>query len=246
MTPHPPPSDPHDKPTGPAGLRPRDAASLMLIEHRGGVPHVLVGKRSKRHVFYPDSFVFPGGRVDRHDGGVPAAAEFEPEVLEQLMAEMKGRPTQRRARAFALAAIRETFEETGILLGSSEGRPPRVRAEEWNAFFSHGVVPDLSKLAFLCRAITPPRRPRRYDTRFFAAEIDAVAKSLPFADRPTQEFSEARWVSLQEARELPIPAITHTVLDELERRLRRPGGLSAPAPVSFYFHHRRNWVRQTV
>src|ERR1051325_11791196 len=51
--------------------RPRDAATLILIDRSSAVPKVLLGKRHGGHAFMPDKFVFPGGRVEPHDRHVP-------------------------------------------------------------------------------------------------------------------------------------------------------------------------------
>ncbi len=227
-------------------MRPRDASSLILVERRAGVPHVLMGRRSQAHVFYPGAFVFPGGRVDRTDGDVPTADGFAGDCEARLLDRMKGRPSARRARACALAAIRETYEETGILLGTTDREVAPPKAADWQGFYAHGVVPELGRLAFIARAITPPRRSRRYDTRFFAADVDAVAVTLPPEERPTQELSELVWVPLEEAKALPIPNITKTILGELEARLDLPGGLAAEAPVPFYYMVRGSFVRELL
>lgn len=227
-------------------LRPRDASSLILVERRAGVPNVLMGRRSQRHVFYPGAFVFPGGRVDRADGAVPSADEAPPETMARLMRAMKGRPSERRARALPLAALRETFEEAGILLGVPGRREAPAGAGDWLGFFDCEVVPALSPLAFVARAITPPRRSRRFDTRFFAAEADAIARILPPDQRPTDELSELVWLSIDEAKGLEIPNITRIVLDELATRLDAPGGLKADLPVPFYHVIRGQFVRDLV
>lgn len=75
--------------------------------------------------------------------------------------------TEARARALALAAIRETFEEAGLLVGRRVAFVPRTRARGWAAFLAHGVVPALDALEYVARVITPPGNPRRFDTRFF-------------------------------------------------------------------------------
>ena len=85
--------------------RPKDAATLILIRPASDTAEVLMGKRSGRHSFMPDKYVFPGGRVDPGDGRIPAASELHPASEATLI-----RGTRRKPRAFALTAIRETFE----------------------------------------------------------------------------------------------------------------------------------------
>src|SRR3954447_25578054 len=96
--------------------RPVDAATLILVDRSGSVPKVLVGKRHDKVVFMPGKFVFPGGRVDKTDNRVPVAAPISKELEANLM---KGSPKTplARARALAIAAIREACEETGLCLG---------------------------------------------------------------------------------------------------------------------------------
>lgn len=227
-------------------LRPRDASSLILVDTRAGVPHVLMGKRSNRHVFFPNAYVFPGGGVDREDGMVPVADEIPPDEVERLMRRMKGRASERRARALAMAAIRETYEETGLLVGVDDGPTTGLATADWAGFLAQGVAPSPGLLTFVARAITPPRRPRRYDTRFFAAPADAIARALPDTQRPTDELSELVWVPIEEARQLTAVPVTSVILDELEARLAMPGGLAAQAAVPFYHVVRGRFVRDLL
>src|SRR4030081_1164031 len=96
--------------------RPKDAATLILVDRTATIPKVLVGKRHDKMVFMPGKFVFAGGRVDKTDNRVPVAAPI-PKALEANL--MKGSPkiTPSRARSLAVAAIREACEETGLCLG---------------------------------------------------------------------------------------------------------------------------------
>src|SRR5882757_7892219 len=89
--------------------RPRDAATLILVDRTSAIPKVLVGRRHDKVVFQPGKFVFPGGRVDKTDNRIPVAAPV-PRALETNL--MKGSPriTPSRARALAIAAIREACE----------------------------------------------------------------------------------------------------------------------------------------
>lgn len=225
-------------------IRPRDAASLIIVDRDAKSPRVLMGRRSMKHVFFPGAYVFPGGRVDPGDGAVPAADEMPAHVAARLLSGIRGRPSQRRARALALTALRETFEEAGLLIGRVATPDRYPTNPDWRCFFDHGIVPALSPLAFVARAITPPGRPRRFDTRFFAVHADAVVKTLPAHERPTEELSELVWLPIEEAKALPIPSITRTVLDDLQSRLDGAGSLHADVPVPFYRMIRGRFVRE--
>ncbi|MCL2716469.1 MAG: NUDIX hydrolase, partial [Alphaproteobacteria bacterium] len=104
--------------------RPRDAATMILVDRASPQPRVLVGRRHDNVVFMPGKFVFPGGRVDKNDHRIPIAAPIPPGLEVNLL---KGRPkiSSARARALVLAAIRETCEETGLCVGRKiDGRSP--------------------------------------------------------------------------------------------------------------------------
>lgn len=204
---------PFDKadPTRPAKApKPRDAATLILVRKAQSLWTVLMGQRAKGHVFMPDKWVFPGGRVDRADALAPAATELAPAVEEKLRLEK----TRRHPRAFALAAVRETFEETGLVVGR-KGAPAGKAPPGWEAFVACDAAPELDKFQFVCRAITPPYRPRRFDARFFLAHADEVLLD----DRPHfsgGELMHMRWFTLSEALGLDLPNVTRFVLGELE------------------------------
>src|SRR5258705_10448500 len=114
-------------------FRPKDAATLILIDRSGDKPKVLVGKRHDNVVFMPGKFVFPGGRVDQADNRVPVAASIPQELEANLL---KGSPkvTASGARSLAVAAIREACEETGLCLGrKTDGAMPRLDGP-WRPF----------------------------------------------------------------------------------------------------------------
>src|SRR3982075_4547426 len=121
-------------------FRPKDAATLILIDRSGDKPKVLVGKRHDNVVFMPGKFVFPGGRVDKSDNRVPVAAPI-PKALEENL--LKGSPkiTPSRARSLAIAAIREACEETGLCLGRKrDGAVPALEGA-WKPFTEDGLLP---------------------------------------------------------------------------------------------------------
>lgn len=195
-----------------AAPRPRDAATLLLVR-RDGPPRVLMGRRHGGHAFMPDKWVFPGGRVHPSDFRVPAARELNAATA----AALARTTTPARARAIALAAIRETFEETGLLLA----RPGAARSRgEWRAFLAAGVLPDLGALDFVARAITPPARSRRFDARFFVADAAALTGLDP---RGSGELDELAWFDWPAALALDLPDITRAILHEVAARFDDPG-----------------------
>jgi len=218
----------------PGTLRPKDAATLILVR-RDGEPKVLMGCRHAAMAFMANKYVFPGGRMDPGDQRIPVAHDLRPEVMARASA---GIATS-RARGLALAAIRETFEETGVLVGE-KGTPPRTRSPAWMRFFAHGVVPRLDNLEMIARAITPPNRSRRFDARFFMADASAIAHTLDAAHH--QELLTPSWLTLAEARALDLPGITRRVLDEVEARLSDPAGTQRPAP---FFRFLRGKTQET-
>jgi len=221
----------------------RDAASLVILDPSG--PSVLMGRRSARHTFMPNRFVFPGGRVDVADSRVPVARPYHPETAQKLAATTSSRHTPTRLRALGVAALRETFEETGVLIGRS-GSPRIPTSAPFAAFAERGLALDLSALTFIARAITPPGRPRRYDTRFFLAtrsQVVDIDETIVGADA---ELEEIAWVPIADTRQMALPTITLTVLDELTRRLADDPALSPATPVPFYRWQRKAFTRQLL
>jgi 8-oxo-dGTP pyrophosphatase MutT (NUDIX family) len=211
---------------------PRDASTLILLDHSGPSPKVLMGKRHHGHVFMPGKFVFPGGRVDPADRQMPISGALDPRAEAKLMLHTR-RPSAAKARALALAAIRETFEETGLLLGSKRDPAPAAPAGPWRAFAEANIHPDLSSIHFIARAITPPRRTRRYDTRFFTADATAIAHKIDGKVGPEAELIELVWVPLDGIKErVELLAITEIVLRDLHKQIE--AGFSHDLPVPFY------------
>ena len=208
------------KPEGPLrqpgarAVRPKSAATLVLIRRDGPKPRVLMGRRNSRHSFLPDRWVFPGGRMDRADHHPPAAAELRPEVQAIFDAHLK----PRRGRALALAAVRETFEEAGLLL--ARPAPPRPGAGPWREFLAQGALPDLEGLDIIARAITPPQVSKRFDTWFLAAQADRLLSLERQAD--CGELEEIAWFDFAAARALKLAGVTAAVLAEAEARLEDP------------------------
>jgi len=202
-------------------LRPKDAATLVLVKREGGTARVLMGQRHGNMAFMANKYVFPGGRLDRGDMRIPVASELKPEVA----ARAAHGASLAKARGLALAAIRETFEETGILLGIKSEKVPRTRAPAWQKYFAHKVMPKLDTLEMIARAVTPPNRTRRFDARFFMADASLIVHEHVAEN---EELLTPAWLTIDEARALDLPSITRTVLDEVEARVG--GDHARPAP----------------
>jgi 8-oxo-dGTP pyrophosphatase MutT (NUDIX family) len=138
----------------------------------------------------------------------------------------------------ALAAIRETYEETGLLLGKRVEAVPAVPEGPWQAFADARVLPDLAELHFIVRAITPPRRPRRFDARFFAVDVSAIAHKVDGKVGPDSELVELVWLPIAEAKKHDLPTITQVALDELEARVAKGFGHDLPSPFYRMLHKR--------
>lgn len=196
-------------------VRPRDSATLILVRRDNAKPQILMGKRSADHAFMPNKYVFPGGKVDLSDARIKPHHDLHPEVLARLMIGC----SRSRARALAMAAVRETYEETGFIIGESQSLVIKTRSRAWGEFLKHGINPRLDTLHFIARAITPPYRSRRFDARFFMTDVDSLSLA---SHRPTMasgELLQIHWVTLSEARKLELPRITRLVLDEVEKRI---------------------------
>ena len=223
-------------------VRPKDAATLILVDRSGHVPKVLLGKRHDRHKFMPGKFVFPGGGVDPADKRMPFATPLDRNAEMRLMQRFhKGSAV--RARALALASVRETFEETGLLLGT-RAETAKVPDGPWFAFARHKVLPDLCNIHFIGRAITPPGRPRRFDARFFTMDASAIAHPVEGVTGPDAELVELVWMPLTEAKQLDMPAVTGVMLEELDGHIA--DGFGHDLPVPFYRMIRGSFFRELL
>ena len=177
-------------------MRPRPLRLKLVIRRDGPAPRVLMGRRARGHVFMANKWVFPGGRLHASDFRVAAASELHPDAAEPLL---RTAPPA-RARALAAAAVRELFEETGLVLGAP-GRG-RTRSPDWRDFLATGHLP------------------RRFDARFFAVEAEHLVSLDPGAG--CGELDEIAWFDWDEAANLDLPGITRAILADVAARLDDP------------------------
>lgn len=229
-------------------VRPRDAATLILVDRSQTRPHILMGRRNASLVFMPGKFVFPGGRLDRQDGSIAASGELTAPDTDKLLQGMGSRASLRRARALALCAIRETFEETGLRIATGATGPTIVAGHsEWTQFHQPGFMPDLRALRYFARAITPPGMVRRFDTRFFLAYRDEIPGLAQQTIIPSGELENVDWINLDETDALETARITRLMLREV-RALVGDGQEPLPArlPVIQYNERNGRFVREVI
>ena len=201
-----------------------------------------MGKRHPGHKFMPGKFVFPGGRIEPGDRRMAAAGALRRQIARQRCCARHASARTAQARALALAAIRETFEETGLLLrhGRATARPRRPPPGSWERV-SRATASSRSR----SRAF---RRPRHHAAAPAEALRHALLRGRPHGDRaeriegvvgPDAELVELVWVDLDEAA-AARPAADHRsiMLDELEAPDRRRASRHY-LPVPFYCEKQR-------
>lgn len=194
--------------------RPKLASTIVLVRRINGFPEILMGKRSIKHDFMPSIFVFPGGRVDPADTYAPSHDHINTRTREILEAAM----SPARARACVMAAVRETFEETSLMLGAPyEDTPRSINDPSWKAFHATGNIPALDHIDVLARAITPPHRHKRFDTWFFLAELDDSTANRPIST--SSELVELDWFSFDQIKELEMHRMTEMMIEITEKHL---------------------------
>lgn len=189
---------------------------------------VLLGRRSQRSRFMPGIYVFPGGRLstaDRRPSGYPEPLPPPPRGTD--------RSTRQRLPVFARAALRETYEETGLLLGDGTASGPGTGSggaaadPVWRAYGEARLTPGFGDMRLIARAITPTDSPIRFHTRFFLAEGAAVQGRIG----GDGELEDIHWAALENLPALAMAEITQLVLKEALAHRAGAGGPGRPAPL---------------
>lgn len=170
-----------------AAVKPRHAASLIVLRQPHSGPQMLMGMRGNRHKFMPNRLVFPGGAVDPEDLYTEVATKLRPDTRRHL--EKAADPTL--AHGLGVAASRELEEETNLSFGSPAA---------------------LDGLHFLCRMVTPPDNAFRFNARFLVIDADIVTGTLAGSG----ELEELRFFDMEEALALDLAAPTRQVLQRLK------------------------------
>ncbi|MEM7417247.1 MAG: NUDIX hydrolase [Gemmatimonadota bacterium] len=212
-----------------APVEPRPAATIVLLRDGADGLELLLMKRNRSAGFVPGAFVFPGGRVDSADASEDMLALIDGLDPDEAARRLEIEDGDTPAIAYYLAALREAFEETGILVGlRSDGTPPPAAADSSDVdrirdelmtdaiSFAEAVGRLECRIAaddieYIAHWITPRPEPRRYDTRFFAAHVPSDA--TPIVD--PREMSDALWIrptdALRRCDEGSLPMVFPTI-----------------------------------
>lgn len=189
----------------------RDAASLLVLRHTSSRLELLMGMRGAGHRFMPNRLVFPGGAVDAEDLSAPAASPLAP--LTRARLEKAASPEL--AHGLAIAAARELEEETGLSLGAP---------------------PELAGLQYLCRMVTPPGQPIRFNARFLLVTAEAVSGTIAGSG----ELEELRFYGMEDALGMRIAEPQQRVIERLRAWLAMSVEERA-AEAAMPVYHRRAW-----
>lgn len=223
----------------PDRIRPRHAASLILLKPDGADGLVLMGKRPSASEFIPDAFVFPGGKLDPADRQIQSPHPLTPQTLSALRGAASG--DDRLSQSLAYASIRETYEETGLLVGQA-GHFSGPDVGTWHELRQRGLSPDASGLRLLARAITPAISPVRYHARFFVVQ----ARSTVGEAKSSDELLEVDWYPIREALRLPMIDVTETILESAWAHLRSGALERGEAPATTTFVRYRGERRMVI
>ena len=203
-------------------VRPRDAASLILLRGEGKALEVLAGRRPLHVKFMPGVYVFPGGAIDPPDR-IAWSVEAGTEALGSKLA------------CSARAALRETWEEAGVLIGRSGRLPPvlSARAPVEHAYLERGLVAAMDLLTYVGRAITPSHSFRRFNTRFFLCDGGNVFGE-PAA---SEELEDVGWHPVGHEAFASFRVVTRFML--ARAIALRGGSASGEAPLFYWAKNAR-------
>ena len=167
-------------------VKPKPAASLVITRQKKKNLYVLMGQRPKNSKFAPNVWVFPGGKVEKYDS-LNKDIKLNKKILTDLK---KLKANNLLSSALISAALRETYEETGLKL----------------------INKNLEDLWVLARAITPANQKIRFDTKFFVLDENNFTNKI----KGNGELHNLGFINIREAIKLPLFDITQFLLEDLE------------------------------
>lgn len=225
------------------GIIPKASASLVIIDIRNRQPYALMGRRHDNHAFLPGIFVFPGGGVERCDYVSEIEYPLIPEDINRLVHE-KSHFTIRHAHALSLCAIRETMEETGLMVAKASKNVNIFLKKAWSPFLLKDGIPAPCQLRYFARAITPTGFIRRYDTRFFLTSRSSITNIN--AMTPSKELDDLLWINLLDPPEIALIDITRCILRDAIQCVKLDQSLKQPMPVTSYYNRHGKPIRKVL
>ncbi len=208
--------------------RPRDAASVILVRGNAHRPEILMGRRRSKATFLPGVYVFPGGRVDSSDRQA-ARAGFE--LKRETETALRRHSRISNPVMLAIAGLRETWEETGLLVARKGLRHKGLPDSPfWQTLADHDVEPDVAALDFVMRALTPTISRKRFNTRFFMLDASDVAGHL----LQDGELVELQWFDAEKIGELETIDVTKHAVAIACARWRDQGSVQTTVPFLHY------------
>lgn len=220
-------------------VRPKDASTIIIIKRVKNKSYVLMGRRPLSSRFMPGVYVFPGGVVEKSDLLV--------NKFFNLSSNLSSKKTKARSDSHTvsllLAAIRETAEETGLFLVNQKlfkKSLPLNIDNTWQYFVKKSYKPNINKLFFFGRAITPSSLKIRFHARFFISFFNDFKGKL----KTNGELENLDWILLSKVRNYKIADVTEFMINEI---IRLDGNYnSLPNKITFpmfTWKNNKRWIK---
>ena len=191
-------------------VKPKDASSIIVLKRNKGKVMVLMGRRPLTAKFMPGVYVFPGGAVEKDDFKIGKYYN----LTSKLSKSKDKASSTNHSIAIQLAAIRETAEETGLFLGKRQTIiEPAIFPKNniWLPFYNQSLNPEIFKLIFLGRAITPSFMKIRFHARFYIAFFEDFVGNI----NSNGELEKLDWFNIREVKHLNVADVTEFMIDEI-------------------------------
>ena len=221
--------------------RPKDASTLIIIRKKKQETFVLMGRRSMRARFMPGVYVFPGGVKEKED--LQAYKFFQLKPNKRINKKAVKSYSDTHCQSLLLTAIRETAEETGLYLANERKnslQPFINNKSTWYHFTENSYIPNINKLHFFGRAITPSIFKTRFHARFFLAFYEDFIGKI----KSSRELENLDWISLNEAKNKKIADVTEFMLNELIKLNNNYSNLSNKKTFPmFTWKNNKRWIK---
>ena len=226
----------YNKPT-----KPKDASTLIIIKRSNKKTFVLMGQRPMQSRFMPGVYVFPGGVKEKED--LQAYKLFKLKPNKKINKNIIKSYSDLHCQSLLLTAIRETAEETGLYLAKRErsSLEPLINSDStWNLFIKKSYTPNIKKLFFFGRAITPSSLKIRFHARFFLAFYEDFIGKI----KSNSELENLDWINLSEAKNKKIADVTEFMLDEIIKLNNNYNNISNKKNFPmFTWRNKKRWIK---